>query len=125
DYALRWTATLPVIDFTPDTVNYSMPIVNPARTIMGYMNALQAMYNGNMAALCADPGVVIYSDAGAANPYPATFPPPTVLDMDNVVEYIRIQTFNTSTGAAVACAAMNIRPPSENQTQATADLTQP
>jgi hypothetical protein len=125
--ATRWSATTPVYDLsTPATA----PIIRPQALIMGNMTALQAIYHSDKASFCtAANGANFYSydnsgETGTA--FNTIFTDPTNLAMDEVKEYIKIEPFNTSTGAIVAgCPDVEPRPARPDEGALTGNLQRP
>lgn len=107
----RWPS--PIMEVAPDA-----NVLRPHLLIMGYMNALQAMYNSNPTGFCDTaselgrpsygPGVIIRPStsvlgSGFGNAYASA------------TAYLRIQVYNTSSGGISCPGSINIRPPGADE----------
>lgn len=87
-------------------------VLRPNLLIMGYMSAMQAMYNSNSAGFCTGSGMASYVDDGGieniitANTNPLLNHP----TLGNATSRLRIQIFNTNSGATSCPARVNIGP---------------
>lgn len=119
-HAHRWPVTVPYRIYSGNTASDDN-IVRPHLLIMGYMNTLQAMYNSNPGGFCGATGLQTYNDntiiiQPTANLNQAqSAPAPTAR--------LRIQPFNTQTGATAGCGAVNIRPAGPRENTITARRT--
>jgi hypothetical protein len=123
----RWSATTPVYDLSaPGTA----PIIRPQALIMGNMTALQAIYKSDKASFCsAASGANFYSynnSGETGTGFSTIFTDPTNLNLDQVREYVKIEPFDTGTGAVVAgCPDVEPRPARPDESTLTADLQRP
>ncbi|MCC6137806.1 MAG: hypothetical protein IT287_04190 [Bdellovibrionaceae bacterium] len=105
-HAHRWDPALPIYEVAPDA-----NVLSPSYLIMGYMMALQGMYNSSSGTFCASPGAASYGDNSII-----TDPTSGLLDtiggnaMADATSRLRIQIFNVETGAISCPGSVNIRP---------------
>lgn len=123
--AVRWVGNLPVFDFS-----VTPPAIRPHQLVMGYMTALQSIYLSDKAQFCTQPfGQNFFSATGTAtNSFPQIFTNSTAggMDLAELNEYIKIEPFDTATGALVAgCPDVDIRPPRANEANLASDIQSP
>lgn len=111
----RWPITQPIYSIATDA-----NVLRPNLLVMGYMTALQSMYNAN-GAFCT-PGITSttgYSDG-------TILTAPTTALLDNAVSRLRIQVFNIQTGViGCAPASVNIRPVGASESTLTSRRRRP
>lgn len=109
-FANRWAT--PIYAATPpNAFAPAVPgpfVVRPHLMIMGYMTALQTMYNSNPSGFCGGSGLQTYGDNTII------LQPTTTFNQRQgaaaPITRLRIQPFNTQSGAVTACTAVNVRP---------------
>lgn len=119
----RWPIARPIYVVAPDA-----NILRPNLLIMGYMNALQAMYNSDPVNFCDNAtqlGRINYFDGTIITAPTSSILPSVVAPAIPPTSHLRIQIFNTNTGAVSCPAAVDIRPVGANEAALTANRQRP
>lgn len=121
----RWPTTKPV--YTTNLASDSNTI-RPSLLIMGYMNALQGIYNSNSAICSNANGLSSYLDQLGANSIiiqpTSNFNQPS--GAANPSAFLRIQPFNTQTGTVLACpSTVYVRPAGPREASLATNLYTP